>query len=58
MEGLSPSPRLFEKLMKAWSRFTLTGERLTRASMNSRGALGFESQELRMSTKDYVALRT
>jgi len=26
MEGLSPSPRLFEELMRAWSGFTLTGE--------------------------------
>jgi putative transposase len=26
MEGLSPSPRLFEELMKAWSGFTLTGD--------------------------------
>ncbi|GBC73526.1 hypothetical protein HRbin04_00929 [archaeon HR04] len=26
MEGLSPSPRLFKELMKAWSGFTLTGE--------------------------------
>jgi len=27
MEGLSPSPRLFEELMKAWRGFTLTGEK-------------------------------
>jgi len=26
MEGLSPSPRLFNELMNAWSGFTLTGE--------------------------------
>ncbi|MEM3372458.1 MAG: zinc ribbon domain-containing protein, partial [Candidatus Korarchaeum sp.] len=26
MEGLSPSPKLFEELMRAWSGFTLTGE--------------------------------
>ena len=26
IEGLSPSLRLFEELMKAWSGFTLTGE--------------------------------
>ena len=26
MEGLSPSLKLFEELMKAWSGFTLTGE--------------------------------
>jgi putative transposase len=38
MEGLSPSPKLFNELMKKWSWFTLTGEELMRASMNSRGA--------------------
>jgi len=27
MEGLSPSPRLFNELMKAWSGFALTGEK-------------------------------
>jgi len=27
MEGLSPSPILFEELMKAWRGFTLTGEK-------------------------------
>ncbi len=26
MEGLSPSPKLFKELMRAWSGFTLTGE--------------------------------
>ena len=26
MEGLSPTPKLFEELMKGWSGFTLTGE--------------------------------
>ena len=26
MEGLSPSQRLFEELMRGWSGFTLTGE--------------------------------
>jgi hypothetical protein len=26
MEGLSPSPKLFNELMKRWSGFTLTGE--------------------------------
>jgi len=26
MEGLPPSPRLFDELMKAWSGFTPTGE--------------------------------
>ena len=26
MEGLSPSPKLFEELMRAWRGFTLTGE--------------------------------
>jgi len=26
MEGLSPSPKLFNELMKGWSGFTLTGE--------------------------------
>ena len=26
MEGLSPSLKLFEELMKTWSGFTLTGE--------------------------------
>jgi hypothetical protein len=26
MEGLSPSPKLFNELMKKWSGFTLTGE--------------------------------
>jgi len=27
MEGLPPSPRLFDELMKAWRGFTLTGEK-------------------------------
>jgi len=27
MEGLSPSPKLFEKLIRAWSGFTLTREK-------------------------------
>jgi len=27
MEGLTPSPRLFDELMKAWRGFTLTGEK-------------------------------
>ncbi len=26
MEGLSPSPKLFNRLMRGWSGFTLTGE--------------------------------
>jgi len=26
MEGLSPSQRLFNELMRGWSEFTLTGE--------------------------------
>jgi len=26
MEGLTPSPRLFDELMRAWRGFTLTGE--------------------------------
>jgi hypothetical protein len=26
MEGLSPTPKLFNELMKDWSGFTLTGE--------------------------------
>jgi hypothetical protein len=26
MEGLSPSPKLFNELMKGWSWFTLTGD--------------------------------
>ena len=27
MEGLSPTPRLFDELVKGWSGFTLTGEK-------------------------------
>jgi len=27
MEGLSPSPKLFQKPMKTWSGFTQTGEK-------------------------------
>jgi hypothetical protein len=26
MEGLSPTPKLFDELMRGWSGFTLTGE--------------------------------
>jgi hypothetical protein len=26
MEGLPPTPKLFDELMKGWSGFTLTGE--------------------------------
>jgi putative transposase len=38
MEGLPPTPRLFEELMMGWSGLTLTGGRLMKAPMNSRGA--------------------
>jgi len=38
MEGLPPTPRLFEELMRGWKGFTMTGGRLMKAPMNSRGA--------------------
>jgi hypothetical protein len=38
MEGLPPNPKLFNELMRGWSGFTLTGERLMKAPMNPRGA--------------------
>jgi len=41
MEGLPPSQRLFEGLMRGWSGFTQTGKRLMKAPMNSRGAQSF-----------------
>jgi len=43
MEGLTPSPRLFDELMNAWRGLTLTGEEAD------------ESQELCMFIKDYIA---
>jgi putative transposase len=48
MEGLSPSPKLFEA-MRAWSGFTLTGsEGDAEPSMNSREGQGL------VKTKSYV----
>jgi putative transposase len=52
MEGLPPSPRLFDEPVRGWSGFTPTGKRLMRVPTNPRGARADESQELCKSTKD------
>ncbi|MGC9103290.1 MAG: hypothetical protein ACP5JF_00560 [Candidatus Methanodesulfokora sp.] len=51
MEGLSPSPKLFQELMKAWSGFTLT-EGDAEPLMNSRGGQGL------VKTRSYVVKTT
>jgi hypothetical protein len=47
MEGLSPTPRLFDELMRGWSGFTLTGEETDEGSNEpKRSPKADESQEL------------
>ena len=55
MEGLSPSPKLFDELM-SWSGFTLTGEEADEELDEPKRALRLinESQELCMSIKDCI----
>ena len=48
--GLSPSLKPFEELMKTWSKFIAMRKRLTKALMNSRGALS--SGIKKVTTKD------
>ena len=36
MRGLSPTPKLFDELMRGWSGFTLTGEETDEGSKNPR----------------------
>ncbi len=50
MEGLSPSPKLFEELMKAWRGFTLTGEEADEGSNELMRSLRL------MSPKSYICL--
>jgi putative transposase len=50
MEGLSPSPRLFDELMKGWRGFTLTGEEADEGSDEL-----VRSPKL-LSPKSYVSL--
>jgi putative transposase len=50
MEGLSPSPKLFNKLMKRWSGFTLTGEEA------NEGFDELERSPRLMNPKNYVSL--
>jgi len=38
MEGLPPSQKLFDELMRGWSGFTQTGKRPMKAPMNPRRA--------------------
>jgi hypothetical protein len=56
MEGLSPTPKLFDELMRSWSGFTLTGEEADEGSNElKKSPKADESQELCKSIKDYIA---
>jgi putative transposase len=50
MEGLSPSPKLFNELMKRWSGFTLTGEDAYESANE------LERSSRLMNPKSYVSL--
>jgi hypothetical protein len=50
MEGLSPSQKLFNELMKRWSGFTLTGEEAYESSDELERSLRL------MNPKSYVSL--
>jgi putative transposase len=50
MEGLSPSPKLFNELMKRWSGFTLTGEEADESADE------LERSSRLMNPKSYVSL--
>ena len=50
MEGLSPSLKLFEELMKTWSEFTLTGEEADEGFNELKRSLRL------MNPKSYVSL--
>jgi hypothetical protein len=56
MEGLSPSQKLLEELMRAWSGFTLTGlEEDAELSMNSREGQGLVKTKSYVCLEDYIA---
>ncbi len=55
MEGLSPSLKLFQELMRAWSGFTLTGEEADEGSNELERGPRLMNPKSYMSTKDYVA---
>jgi len=50
MEGFSPSPKLFNELMKGWSEFTLTGEEADESANELKRSLRL------MNPKSYVSL--
>ena len=50
MEGLPPTPRLFEELMRGWSGFTLTGEEA------DEGSNELERGPKLMNPKSYMGL--
>jgi hypothetical protein len=50
MEGLSPSPKLFDELMKGWSGFTQTGDEA------DEGSDELERSPRLMNPKNYVSL--
>ena len=51
MEGLSPSPKLFNELMKRWSGFTLTGEEAYESANE------LERSSRLMNPKSYLSLK-
>jgi len=50
MEGLPPTPKLFDELMKGWSGFTLTGEEA------DEGSNELKRSPKPMNPKSYVSL--
>jgi len=55
MEGLPPSPRLLEELMRAWSGFTLTGEEAYEGSNELERSPKLMNPKSYVSLKDYIA---
>ncbi len=55
MEGLPPSPRLLEELMKAWSGFTLTGGEADEGSDELERSPKLMNPKSYVSLKDYIA---
>jgi hypothetical protein len=50
MEGLPPSPRLFDELMKGWSEFTQTGDEA------DEGSNGPKRSHKLVNPRSYVSL--
>ncbi|MGC8937188.1 MAG: hypothetical protein ACP5KV_07520 [Candidatus Methanomethylicaceae archaeon] len=54
MEGLTPSPRLFDELMRAWSGLTQTGEEADEGSDELERSPRLVNPKLCMFIKDYI----